>query len=334
MNTPPKAKIISLGSYVPKNILTNSDLEKMVETSDEWITKRTGIKERRIADKDEATSDMGTEAVKEALKNSPIPAEDIDFIIVATMSPDHLSHSTAAIIQNNIGLGHIPAVDIQAACAGFLYGLSMAKAYIESGMYKNILLVATEKMSSVTDYTDRGTCILFGDGASAAVISSEGPGLKIDYVTLGADGNQADLIIIPSGGSRSPATKQSVEENRHFVKLEGKEVFKHAVKRMGQSGKKCLEHENLTMNDLNWVIPHQANERIIDALVKHISIPQEIVYKTVHKYGNTSASSIPIALGELIQEKGIQPNDKLLLVAFGAGLTWGGAILTQTPDEV
>ncbi|MEM1282531.1 MAG: beta-ketoacyl-ACP synthase III [Chlamydiota bacterium] len=330
MKAPEKAKIISMGSYVPKSILTNTQLEQMVETSDEWILKRTGIKERRIAGKDEAASDMGTEAAKQALSKSPIPAEKIDYILVATMSPDYLSPATAAIIQKNLGLSHIPAIDIQAACTGFLYALSMAKAYVESGMYRNILVIATEKMSFVTDYTDRGTCILFGDGSSAAVISTEGSGLEINTITLGADGGQANLIIVPSGGSRSPATEETVKEQDHFVKLEGKEVFKHAVKRMAESGKICLENENLTIDDLAWVVPHQANLRIIDALAKHLNIPQEIIYKTVHKYGNTSASSIPMALTDLIEEKTIQPNDKFLLVAFGAGLTWGGAVLTQT----
>lgn len=331
MKTTETAKIVSMGSYVPKNILSNADLEEMVETSDEWITKRTGIKERRIASENEAASDMGAKAAKKALENSPIPAEEIDYIIVATMSPDYLSPSTAALVQEELGITHIPAIDIQAACTGFLYGISMAKAYIESGMYRNILVIATEKMSSVIDYTDRGTCILFGDGASAAVISSKGPGLEINHVTLGADGGQADLIIIPSGGSRSPATEQTVSDHSHFVKLEGKEVFKHAVKRMGESGKACLEHENLTIDDLTWVVPHQANLRIIDALAKHLSIPQEIIYKTVHKYGNTSASSIPLALHDLLEEHNVKANDKFLLVAFGAGLTWGGAILTKTP---
>lgn len=334
MNSKLKAKIVSLGSYVPKNILSNTDLEKMVETSDEWITKRTGIRERRIADRDEAASDMGSEAAKEAISNGEIPHDAIDYIIVATMSPDHLSPSTAAIIQKNLSLGHVPAIDIQAACTGFLYGLSQAKAYIESGMYKNILLVATEKMSSVIDYEDRGTCVLFGDGASAAIISAEGSGLEIDHVALGADGKQADLIIIPSGGSRSPASQENLDNRQHFVKLEGKEVFKHAVRRMAQSGRMCMEKENLSISDLKWVVPHQANLRIIDALVKQMSIPDEIVYKTVHKYGNTSASSVPLALDELIKTHPPKPDDKLLLVAFGAGLTWGAVLLTQSTEKV
>lgn len=334
MSKPAKARIVSLGSYVPQRVLSNADLEGMVETTDEWIVKRTGIKERRIAAKDEATSDMGTEAAKRALQKCSMPVEEIDYILVATMSPDYLSPSTAAIIQKNLGLRNVPAMDIQAACTGFLYGLSLAKAYIQSGMYRNILLVAAEKMSSVTDYTDRSTCILFGDGASAAVISAYGPGLEIDYVTLGADGTQAELIVVPSGGSRSPATHETVEQHLHFVKLEGKEVFKQAIKRMQQAGLECLNQQKLAVSDLAWVVPHQANERIIDALAKQLAIPPEIVYKTVHKYGNTSASSIPLALDDLLQEKKIEPNDNLLIVAFGAGLTWGGALLTQIHEEV
>lgn len=334
MSRPAKARIVSLGSYVPKNVLSNADLERMVETSDEWITQRTGIKERRIADPHEAASDLGTEAARKALSKSPIPADQIDYILVATMSSDHLTPSTAAIIQNNLGIGPIPALDIQAACTGFLYGLSLAKAYIESGMYRNILLVATEKMSFATDYTDRSTCILFGDGASAAVISSEAPGLEINYVSLGADGTLANLIVIPSGGSRSPPTAETVEKNLHFIKLEGKEVFKHAVKRMAQSATHCLERENLAIGDLAWVVPHQANLRIIEALAKVLGVPEEAVYKTIHKYGNTSASSIPLALDGLLQEKEVKPDDKLLLIAFGAGLTWGGALLTQSKEKV
>lgn len=325
-----KAKIIAMGSYTPKKIVTNTDLEKLVDTSDEWIVKRTGIKERRIAAENEAASDMGTSAINNLFESGVASKESIDYIIVATMTPDYLSPATAALIQSNLGLSHIPAIDIQAACTGFLYALSMAKAYVESGMYNNVLVVATEKMSCTVDFTDRGSCILFGDGAAAAVVSSEGEGFAIEDVLLGADGSESDLIVVPAGGSREPASQKSLDAKQHYVKLQGKEVFKHAVRRMAQSSQECLKRNNLPINELNWVVPHQANARIIEALVKQLKVADEKVYKTVHKYGNTSASSIPIALDELTQKEDIKEGESILLVAFGAGLTWGSALLSKT----
>ena len=324
-----RARIISLGSYLPSQILSNQDLEKMVDTSDEWIVSRTGIKERRIASKDEASSDLGTSAAKAALKRAGLNSEDIDLIIVSTMTPDYISPSTAALIQKNIGASKAAAMDIQAACTGFLYGLSMAKAFIESRMYSRILLVATEKMSSVMDYQDRNTCILFGDGAAAAIIAGEGAGLAIDTVCLGADGELADLVIIPGGGSRHPTSHETVDQRMHYFKMEGKEVFKHAVRRMGQTAKECLEKSGLTEEKISWLVPHQANLRIMDAIAKNFNVPGERVYKTIHKYGNTSASSVAIALDELTQEHSIAINENLLLMAFGGGLTWGASILTK-----
>jgi len=324
-----KARIIGIGSYLPSNILTNQDLEKMVDTSDDWITSRTGMKERRLASVQEFSSDMGAAAAKTALKNASLNPEQIDMVLVATMSPDYISPSTAAIIQSAIGAVNASAFDIQAACSGYIYGLSTAKAFVESGIYKNILVIASEKMSAFVDYKDRNTCVLFGDGASAAVVSQKGDGLVIDSICLGADGALASLLMIPGGGARHPTSHETVAQRMHYMKMEGKELFKHAVRKMSSAATDCLAKAGLNDGDISWLIPHQANARIIDAIAKSLSIPQEKIYKTLHKYGNTSASSIAIALDELTQEYTIKPGEHLLLAAFGGGLTWGALLLTK-----
>ncbi len=323
-----KARIIGTGSYVPEKVLTNHDFEKMVETTDEWIVSRTGMKERRIARADEYTSDMGLEAAKRALEAAGISAEELDLILVATLTPDYIFPSTACLIQSALKASKAAAMDVQAACTGYLYTLAMAKAFIESGMHKNILIVASEKLSSIVNYKDRNTCVLFGDGASAAVISAEGKGLHIRDVSLGADGEQANLLVLPAGGSRKPATRETVEENLHFLQMEGKEVFKHAVRRMETAAKESLDKAGLKEEDISWLIPHQANIRIIEALAKRFQVPVEKVFVTIHKYGNTSASSVGIALDELMKEKTPQEGDNIVLAAFGAGLTFGASVLT------
>lgn len=325
-----RARIIGMGRYLPAKVLSNADLEKMVDTTDEWIVSRTGIKERRLAAADEPTSFMGLKAAEEAIQNAGIDKQKIDLVICATMTPDYLSSSTAALIQKGLGLSTIAAFDMQAACTGYIYALAQAKAFIESGLYQNILIVAAEKMSSVIDYEDRNTCILFGDGASAALISTTGKGLLIDTVTLGADGDLSHLIQIPAGGSRQPANAETVTSKGHFVKMEGKEVYKHAVRRMAAAIQNCLKHAGLQETDLSWLVPHQANKRIIESIAGNFHIPDERIFITLHKYGNTSASSVGIALAELAAEHPPQAGDHLLLVAFGAGLTWGASILTQT----
>lgn len=324
-----KARIIGLGSYLPERVLTNAELETMVDTTDEWITSRTGIKERRIAAPHEFTSDMGAAAAKKALADAGIQPEEIELIIVATMTPDYLSPSTACIIQKKIGAVHAAAVDIGAACTGYLYTLSMAKAYVESGMCSTVLVIAAEKMSAFVDYKDRNTCILFGDGASAAVVKQSGSGFSIDAITLGSDGELADLVIVQAGGARHPASAETVIQGMHFIKMEGKEVFKHAVRRMSAAAAECLELAGLKQEQISWLVPHQANERIMDAIGKGFNIPKDRMYKTVHKYGNTSASAAAIALDELLQEKQVQAGEYILLVAFGAGLTWGAAVLRK-----
>ncbi|MBI5274553.1 MAG: ketoacyl-ACP synthase III [Chlamydiales bacterium] len=324
-----KARIIGTGSYIPKKVLSNADLEKMVETSDEWIVTRTGMKERRIAGDDEFSSTMGSEAALKALKQASIDPKDVDLILCATLTPDYMFPSTACIIQKIIGCDNASAMDIQAACTGYLYALSMAKAYIDSGMYTNILIIASEKLSSVVNYEDRNTCVLFGDGASACVVSNKGKGLVINNINLGADGNQTALLMMPGGGCRHPASLCTIENKMHFIQMDGKETFKHAVRRMEHAAKECIDQVGLSNNAISWLIPHQANIRIIEAIAKRFDVPMEKVFLTIHKYGNTSASSIGIALDELLIEKTIQKGDNLLLIAFGAGLTWGACILTM-----
>jgi 3-oxoacyl-[acyl-carrier-protein] synthase-3 len=323
-----QAKIIGIGSYLPEKVLSNADLESMVETTDEWIFSRTGMKERRLARDDEYSSNMGTQAALRALEKAKLAPEQIDLILVATITPDYVFPSTACLIQQQLGMRKIAAFDIQAACSGFLYALSIAKAFIESGAYRNILIIASEKLSSITDYTDRSTCILFGDGASACVISSEGKGLVIENVTLGADGEQAELLIMPAGGSRKPATDATVAKREHYIKMAGNEVFKHAVRRMESACKDCLEAVGISEKEVSYLIPHQANLRIIDAIAKRFEhLTADRIFKTVHKYGNTSASSVGIALDELCQTVAIGDNERILLTAFGGGLTWAAALL-------
>jgi 3-oxoacyl-[acyl-carrier-protein] synthase-3 len=325
----PIAKIVGTGSYLPEKVLTNQDLEKMVDTNDEWIVSRTGMKERRIARADEFTSDMGIAAAQKALEASQIAPENLDLILVATLTPDYIFPSTACLIQSKLGAVKAAAVDVQAACTGYLYTLAMAKAFIEAGIYKNILIIASEKLSSIVNYQDRNTCVLFGDGASAAVISSEGKGLAIRDVSLGSDGELAKLLILPAGGSRQPASRETVDGNLHYLQMEGKEVFKHAVRRMESASKESIEKAGLKETEISWLVPHQANMRIIEALAKRFEVPMEKVFITIHKYGNTSASSLGIALDELMRQNNAQKGDNILLTAFGAGLTWGAAVLTH-----
>ncbi|MBN9378168.1 MAG: 3-oxoacyl-ACP synthase [Chlamydiales bacterium 38-26] len=324
-----RARIVGTGSFMPEKIMTNHDLEKIVDTSDEWITTRTGIRERRIAGPDEPSSVMGAKAALNALEDAGVSAQDIDMVLVATMSPDYFMPSTAALIQAKIGAVKAGAIDAEAACTGFIYALSVAKAYIESGMYQNILVVGVEKLTPLLNYEDRNTCVLFGDGAAAAVVSNQGAGLALDSICLGADGELGDLLIIPGGGCRHPATHESVDQKLHTVRMDGKEIFKHAVRKMTASAQECLTKAGLTDKDIDWMVPHQANIRIIEAIAKNFSLPEDKVYKTLHKYGNTSAASVAIALDELLKEVQLVKDQRILLVAFGGGLTWGASVLTR-----
>lgn len=324
-----KARIIATGSYLPEKVLSNHDLEKLVDTSDEWIVTRTGMKERRIAGVEEHTSDMGAAAAAKALQSAGLAPDAVEMILVATMSPDYPTPSTAGLIQHALGAKRAAAADIQAACSGFLYGLSMAKAYVESGMYRNVLLVAAEKMSSIIDYTDRNTCVLFGDGAAAVVVAAEGEGLYIDTISLGADGELADLVMVPAGGTRMPPSTETVANRKHYFQMAGKEVFKHAVRRMATAAQTCLDQAGIATEQISWLVPHQANLRIMEAISKGFEMPLERIFKTVHKYGNTSSSSVGIALDELIASHPPALGEHLLLVAFGGGLTWGASVLSK-----
>lgn len=259
-----EARITAIGAYLPERILSNADLEKMVETTDAWIVERTGIHERRIAAADEFTSTMGIKAAKEALDSIQFPPQELDAIICTTMTPDYISPSSAALIQSALQASKACALDIQAACTGFLYGLSLAKGWIESGMYKNVLVISSEKNSAFMDYQDRNTCVLFGDGAGAALIQGEGKGLLIKHISLGADGSLSPLIQIPAGGCRNTASLETVQEKQHFMKMQGKEVFKHAVRRMEAAVRDCLEVTKVPEHHIDWLIPHQANIRQVD----------------------------------------------------------------------
>lgn len=328
-----KARIIGTGSYLPERVLTNSDLEKLVDTSDEWIVSRTGMRERRIAKEDEYTSDMGLAAAKAALEDAQVGAEELDLVLCATLTPDYMFPSTACLIQRQLKAVNAGAIDIQAACSGYLYALSIAKAYVEAGLYRNVLIIASEKLSSIVDYEDRSTCVLFGDGASACIVSCKGRGLEICDVSIGADGEQSELLMLPAGGSREPACEESVAQRRHYLRMEGRETFKHAVRRMESAAKKSLAKAGLEEGEINWLIPHQANIRIIEAMAKRFQVEKEKVYMTIEKYGNTSASSVGIALDELRSTEGVNEGENLLLVAFGAGLTWGAAVLKQKESD-
>lgn len=319
--------IIGTGSFLPEKILTNHDLEKIVDTSDEWISTRTGIKERRIVDTDKASSDMAIEASKKALKDANLTPEDVELVIVATMTSDMITPSTACIVQDKLGCKNAAAFDISAACSGFLYGLSVAYGLIKSGVYKNILLVATESMSRILDWEDRGTCILFGDGAGATVISEVPEGKGLLEIDLGADGSGADLLLIPSGGSRCPSTNETIENRKQYLKMEGSEVFKFAVRKIDETCKNIMKQSGLEPEDIDLFIPHQANTRIIDSAVKKLKIPKEKTFINLNKYGNMSAASIPVALDEALKEGKIKDGNNIMLVGFGGGLTWGSAIL-------
>ena len=323
----------SIGAYVPEKILTNEDLSKMVDTSDEWITKRTGIKERHIAAENEFTSDLGAKAAQIAIDRSGINADEIDMVICATISPDYFCMpSTATIISTKLGLKNITAFDISAACTGFVYILSIAKAFIESGMKKNVLIIGAEKLSSITDYTDRGTCILFGDGAGAAVISAtQNKEEAIIDVHTGADGTYADLLMTPNGGSGSAHDSLDQEADSCFMQMKGNETFKVAVRTLTKDVKEILNENNVESDSVKHFIPHQANYRIIKAVGDALKMKDEQVVLTVSKFGNTSGASIPMAMNDIYENGKLQKGDLMLLDAFGGGLTWGSALVPFSP---
>ncbi|MGM0501967.1 MAG: beta-ketoacyl-ACP synthase III [Bacillota bacterium] len=325
-----RAKVAGVGSYTPDKILTNQDLEEMVDTSDEWIVKRTGIKERRIAADDVSASDLAYQASKKALNNAGLQAEELDLILVATSTPDHIGFpATSCVLQDKLGVTDIPAFDLAAACTGFIYGMSTATQYIETGVYDNILVVGSEVLSKFIDWEDRNTCVLFGDGAGAAVLTPSTTGGVLAN-TLGADGSRSDVLEIPSGGSKDAFSKSALEQRSHYIRMDGKPVFKFAVKILGQAAVEGLEEANLTKDDIDYLIPHQANIRIIDAAAKRLDLKREQIYVNLDKYGNTSAASIPLALDEAVKDKNIEAGDIVVLVGFGGGLTWGATVIEWT----
>ncbi|HCJ12326.1 MAG: 3-oxoacyl-ACP synthase [Verrucomicrobia bacterium GWF2_51_19] len=317
--------IRGIGTYLPEKIVSNHDLAKQIDTSDEWIWSRTGIRERRIAAEGEHASTMGKRAAEEAIRNAGLSPDDIDLLVVATMTPDFLFPSTAAVLQAQLGLRNVPAFDISAACSGFLYGLEVTRHLLQSGTYRNALLVGTEKLSSVLDWQDRSTCVLFGDGAGAVVLSQGATGI-ID-VLLAADGSNPDILYMPGGGSRMPATEASVAHRDHFLKMNGREVFKVAVRAMEQSIRDILDRNSININDIRYFIAHQANYRILDALAQRLSVPMEKFPVNVDRVGNTSAASIPLIMKEMVDDGRLKSGDNVVLVAFGAGLTWGTSLL-------
>jgi len=319
--------IISVGAAVPERVLTNADLERMVETSDEWIRTRTGVRERRIKAEGEASSDYGALAAQKALAKAGLEAKDIDLIICATFSPDEYCPSTACRIQHKLGADGIGAFDLNAACTGFVYALTVAKHMIAGGIAKRVLVVGVDMCSSIVDYQDRGTCVLFGDAAGAAVVGPVSKGRGILGEFLGADGSAGDWIWIPAGGSRKPASAQTVANREHYLKMNGNEVFRFAVRVLGESVDRALAKTGYTIEDLDLIAPHQANIRIIEAAARRFGLPMERVLCNIERYGNTSAATIPLVLAEAEEEGKLVEDHLVALVAFGGGMTWGSVIV-------
>ena len=319
--------ITGVGSYVPAKILTNADLEKMVDTSDEWITTRTGIKSRRQAAKDEFTSDMAAHAARRAMKMAGVTADQIDLIIVATITPDMPFPATACLVQQKIGARRAAAFDVEAACSGFIYALEIGQQFIMSRTLDTVLVIGAEKLSSITDWTDRNTCVLFGDGAGAAILQSRPGSHGLLTAVMGADGAKSNLIHMPGGGSRCPASVDSVAAKLHYLRMDGRETFKSAVQAMYHAAQEALRRCELDISEIKCVIPHQANRRIIDVVGERLGATPEQLFVNLDKYGNTSAASVAIALDEAVTSGKISRGDLILLVVFGSGLTWGAAVI-------
>lgn len=321
-----KVGIIGVGEYLPKKVLTNADLEKMVDTSDEWITTRTGIKQRHLVSSKEAASDLAINAALQALKDAKIKPQELDLIIVATITPDMHFPSTACLVQAKLGAKNAVCFDVSAACAGFVYAIIIAQQFIARGTYKNALVIGAEVLSSITDWQDRNTCVLFGDGAGAAVlVEVKSGGILATY--LGSDGTLADLLLLPGGGSRNPATHKSINKRLHYIKMQGNEIFKLAVKIMVDAAQTALKQAGLECKDIDLVIPHQANIRIIMAMAKRLGLAEDRIYLNIEKYGNISSASTATALCEAVREGKIKKGNVVLLDAFGAGLVWGACLI-------
>ncbi len=321
------SQIVGIEIYTPEKKLTNFDLEKMVDTSNDWIMQRTGIKERRIADSNESASDLGTKAAEKLLKKSNIEPGEIDLIIVSTLTPDRILPSTACKIQHNIGAKNIPAFDISAACTGFIYALTIAEQFIKNGKCKNILIISTEIMSKFADWKNRSTCILFGDGAGAVLLTKSNNYNQILSSYIKADGYGVDYLNIPAGGSKLPASENTVKNKQHYLQMNGKEVFKFSMWAFKEALLNGIKQADIKLEDVDLIIPHQANYRIIESNAKKINIPMEKFYLNLDRYGNTSSASIPIALYEALNEGRIKKGDIIALIGFGGGYTWGSVIL-------
>jgi 3-oxoacyl-[acyl-carrier-protein] synthase-3 len=322
-----RAKIIGTGAHAPERILTNAELEKMVDTNDQWIQQRSGIRERRIVDDKEATSDLAIHAARQALERAHLTPDDIDFIVVGTTTPDMFFPSVGNIVQHRLGFRRVGSVDLLAACAGSIYSLSVGAQYIESGKYRRVLCIGAETLSRITDFTDRGTCVLLADAAGAAVLEASEDGSGIIDTDLYSDGQYADLLIMPGGGSRNPATRETVDARLHYAKMKGSEVFKVAVRMFVECAQTILSRHGMTAADIDLFIPHQANLRIIEAAAKRVGLPMERVFVNVDRYGNTGAASVYVALEEAVAAGRVKRGDKLLLAAFGGGFAWGAALL-------
>ena len=323
--------IAGTGSATPEHVLTNADLEKMVETSDEWIVTRTGIRERRIVQPGQDNSDFATAASQRALEMAGLGPEDVDHLIIATVTPDRFLPSMSCTVQEKLGASRASALDINAACSGFLYGLELGQALVRSGASETVLVLGSEMLTRITDVTDRNTVVLFGDGSGAAVLRPCEPGTGVLSVKLGADGTQGDMLTIPAGGSRKPASAETVAAREHFIRMRGNELFKYAVRAMEQVSRDALEEAERPASELALLIPHQANQRIIDATAERLGLPQEKVMMNIERYGNTSAASVPLLLDECVRDGRIQVGDLIELVAFGGGVTWGAAVVEWNP---
>lgn len=319
--------IIGYGKYVPERILTNADLEQMVETNDEWIVSRTGIRERHIAAPEQATSDLAYEAAVQALKTAGMTAEELDLIIVATITPDNAFPSTACILQDKLGAKKAAAFDLSAACSGFVYSMATANGLLQTGMYNNALIIGADTLSRITDYSDRNTCVLFGDGAGAVILGEVSEGRGFLSFDLGAEGSGGSLLKLEAGGSRLPASEETVQEKKHFIYMNGREVFKFAVRVMGTATEEVLRKAGKSKEDIDLFVPHQANIRIIHSAMQRLDLPEEKCVINVDKYANTSAASIPLALVEAAEAGRMKEGDTILLVGFGGGLTWGASVL-------
>ena len=322
--------IAGIGHYLPERIMTNAEMERLIDTTDEWIVTRTGIRERRIAAPEQASSDLGLEAAREAMADAGVTAQDLDLIIVGTATPDMLFPATACVMQDRLGAKRAGAFDLSAACSSFVYGAAVAHGYVSAGLAETVLVVGAETLSKITNYKDRSTCVLFGDSAGAAVIRPADPGTGFLSFYLGADGAGGSLIAVPAGGSRLPASYETVEREQHYMQMNGREVYKFAVRVIPRAIEEAVRRAGLHLEEVDWFVPHQANVRIIDAAAERLGQPREKFYVNVERFGNTSSASVPVALYEAVRSGRIRPGHLAVLVAFGGGLTWASCAIRWT----